>query len=58
VLSASKTIVGSVDRVDAVRALADRLNLLVPEPVLQQIKTEGQFPPNLQLHSTAKDALK
>lgn len=51
-------VTGVIDRADVVQALAKKLNLLVPESVVEQIKQEGQFPLNLQLHSTAKDALK
>ena len=55
--SAAGAVVGVIDRTDVVRALGNRLALLVPPSVLEQIKTSGQFPPNLQLQELAKDAL-
>lgn len=58
VLSATNTVTGVIDRADVVQALANKLHLLVPEPVVQQIRQDGQFPPNLQLQGIAKDALK
>jgi CBS domain-containing protein len=58
VLSTTGAVVGVLDRVTIVQALGRKLNLQVPEAVLQQINAEGQFPPNLQLQSVAKDALR
>jgi Zn-dependent protease len=58
VLSAAGAVTGVVDRVMIVRALGQKLNLQVPEAILQQIQAEGQFPPSLQLQSVARDALK
>lgn len=58
VLSSSAAVVGVIDRADVVQALANQLSLLVPQAVIEQIRTEGQFPPNLQLQGIAKDALR
>ncbi|QYO64213.1 CBS domain-containing protein [Leptolyngbya sp. 7M] len=58
VLSSAGAVVGVIDRADVVRALATKLRLLVPETVIQQIKTESQFPDNLQLQGVARDALR
>jgi Zn-dependent protease len=57
ILSAAGAVVGVIDRADVVRALGQRLALLVPPPVIEQIKTSGQFPANLQLQDLARDAL-
>jgi Zn-dependent protease len=58
VVSAAGTVLGVVDRVTIMQALADDLHLQIPEAIVQQIQTEGQFPSNLPLHAAAKDALK
>lgn len=58
VVSATGTVIGVIDRVRIVQAIADDLHLAVPESVLQQIKTTGQFPPDLPLLNVAKDALR
>ncbi|MBF2051532.1 MAG: site-2 protease family protein [Elainella sp. C42_A2020_010] len=58
VLSSAGAVVGVIDRADVVQALATKLRLLVPETVIQQIKTESQFPDNLQLQGVARDALR
>jgi len=57
VLSAAGAVIGVIDRADIVRALGDQLSRLVPLPLLEQIKIDGQFPPNLQLRELARDAL-
>ncbi len=57
VLSAAGAVVGVIDRADILRALGDRLSLLVPPPVIEQVKASGQFPANLQLQEVARDAL-
>lgn len=58
VLSTAEMITGVIDRASVVKTLADYLHLRVPESVLQQIQTSGQFPDNLQLQKIAKDALR
>jgi CBS-domain-containing membrane protein len=58
VLSPAGAVIGMIDRADVVQAVAHQLHLQVPEAVMQQIKADCQFPPNLQLHNTARDALK
>lgn len=58
VLSDAGAVMGVVDRALIVRALGQKLNLQVPEAVIQQIQAEGQFPASLQLQSVARDALK
>ncbi len=58
VLSSEGMVTGVIDRADVAQALANYLNLLIPQPLLQQIKAEGQFPKELQLQGIAKDALK
>lgn len=58
VVSAASIVTGVIDRADVVQALANKLHLLVPDAVIQQIRQTGQFPPNLQLQGIAKDALK
>ena len=57
VLSVAGAVIGVIDRADILRALGDQLSRLVPLPVIDQIKLNGQFPPNLQLRELARDAL-
>lgn len=49
VLTPAGAVAGLLDRGDIVRALADKLNLALPEDILRQIKEEGVYPPELPL---------
>lgn len=52
------TLIGMIDRADVAQALAHQLHLHLPDTLVQQIKTEGQFPEDLQLQKIAQDALR
>lgn len=54
VLSPAGAVAGVIDRGDIVRALTQQLGVQVPEATIQRIKTEGQFPPDLQLQTVAE----
>ncbi len=54
VLTPAGAVAGVIDRGDIVRAMAQRLNLRISEALIQQIKTEGDYPPGLRLASLAK----
>lgn len=56
VLSPAGAVAGVIDRGDVVRALAEKLRVPIPEPVIKRIKEEGKFPPELQLQAIAKAA--
>jgi Zn-dependent protease len=56
VLSPAGAVSGVVDRGDIVRSLAEKLNIPIPDAVIQRIKEEGAYPPGLQLHAIAKSA--
>ncbi len=43
------SVAGVVDRGDAIRAIARKLNWPLPESFIQKIKAEGQFPPDFRL---------
>lgn len=58
VLSSEGVVTGVIDRADVAQALANHLDLLLPQSLLQQIKAEGRFPKELQLQGIAQDALK
>jgi Zn-dependent protease/CBS domain-containing protein len=49
VLSPAGTVAGVIDRGDIVRAVASKLNLVVSEAEIKQIKSEAKYPPSLPL---------
>ncbi len=54
VLSPAGAVAGVIDRGDIVRALAQKLNLLITEAEIKKIKEEGSYPSGLQLGAIAK----
>lgn len=58
VVTADQRLVGVIDRLGIVQAVADALNLEVPAAVLEQMQREGQFPADLPLQRVAEDALR
>lgn len=56
VLSPAGAVAGVIDRGDIVRAIAQKLNVPVPDALIKQIKTEGAYPPGLQIPALAKSA--
>ena len=54
VLSPAGAIAGTVDRGDIVQAVADQLNILIPDAEIQRIKREGRYPSGLQLQAIAR----
>ncbi|NJO42785.1 MAG: site-2 protease family protein [Cyanobacteria bacterium CRU_2_1] len=54
VLSPAGAVAGVIDRGDIVKALAEKLNIPVPDALIKQIKEEGAYPPGLQLPAIAK----
>lgn len=54
VLTPADAVAGIVDRGDIVRALAQKLNLAIPEEAIRRIKEEGVYPPGLQLQALTK----
>ncbi|WAL60441.1 site-2 protease family protein [Thermocoleostomius sinensis] len=56
VLSPAGAVAGVIDRGDIVRAIATKLNISVPDSLIQQIKEEGAYPPGLQIPALAKAA--
>lgn len=57
VLSPAGAVAGVIDRGDVVRALAQKLNILIPDALIKQIKEEGVYPPGLQIPALAKAVL-
>lgn len=57
VLSPAGAVSGVIDRGDVVRALAQKLNILIPDALIKQIKEEGVYPPGLQIPALAKAVL-
>jgi Zn-dependent protease len=49
VLSPAGTVAGIIDRGDIVQAIATKLNLAIPPTEIKRIKTEGTYPPGLEL---------
>ena len=49
VLSPADAVAGTIDRGDAVRAIAERLGLRCSEAEIRRIKAEGTYPPGLDL---------
>lgn len=56
VLSPAGAVAGLIDRGDVVRALAQKLNVIIPEAQIKQIKEEGSYPPGLQIATLAQQA--
>lgn len=54
VLSPAGAVAGVIDKGDIVAAIAKKHNLLIPETEIRRIKTEGTYPPGLQLKAIAK----
>lgn len=55
VLSPAGAVAGVIDRGDIVRAVAKKMNLIIPESEINRIKQEGSYPKNFQLAMIAKD---
>lgn len=56
VLSPAGAVSGVIDRGDVVRALATKLNMLVPDVVIKQIKDSGSYPQGFNLGAIAQAA--
>lgn len=56
VLSPAGAVAGVIDRGDIVRALAQKLNIPIPDALIKQIKEEGAYPPALQVPALARSA--
>lgn len=56
VLSPAGAVAGLIDRGDVVRALAQKLNVAIPEAQIKRIKEEGSYPPGLQIAALAQQA--
>ncbi|MEH1765397.1 MAG: site-2 protease family protein [Nostoc sp.] len=54
VLSPAGAVAGVIDRGDIVRSLAQKLNLQITDAEIKRIKSEGSYPPGLQLGVIAK----
>lgn len=54
VLSPAGAVAGTIDRGDIVRAVAKKMNLVLPESEIDRIKQEGSYPKTLQLAAIAK----
>lgn len=57
VLSPAGAVSGVIDRGDIVRALAEKLKVVVPDAMIQRIKDEGKFPPGLPLMAIARSVI-
>lgn len=56
ILSPAGAVAGLIDRGDIIRALAQKLNLIIPEAQIKRIKEEGSYPPGLQIAILAQQA--
>lgn len=54
VLSPAGAVSGVIDRGDIVRAVAKKMNLLIPEAEIKRLKAENTYPPGLQLPAIAR----
>jgi Zn-dependent protease/DNA-directed RNA polymerase subunit H (RpoH/RPB5) len=54
VISPAGAVAGVIDRGDVVRAVTKKLGVYLPEAEIRRIKTEGGYPPTLQLQAIAK----
>lgn len=57
VLSPAGAVAGVIDRGDIVKALAQKLNIVIPDALIKQIKEDGVYPPGLQIPALAKAVL-
>ncbi|NJK41055.1 MAG: site-2 protease family protein [Acaryochloridaceae cyanobacterium SU_2_1] len=57
VLSPADAVAGIIDRGDAVKALAKKLNLPISEADIRRIKEEGSYPHSLQLPAIARTVM-
>ncbi len=57
VLSPAGGVAGIIDRGDVVRALAQKMKLMIADVDIQRIKDEGSYPPNLKLNEIARNIL-
>ena len=57
VLSPAGTVAGIIDRGDIVRAMAEKLNVKIPEAQIKRIKEEGSYPPGLPIPAIAEAAV-
>lgn len=56
VLSPADAVAGVIDRGDIVRTVARKLNIPMSEAEIKRIKTEGTYPPGLQIPAIARSA--
>lgn len=56
VLSPAGAVAGVIDRGDVVRAIAQKMNISIPEAAIKQIKDDGTYPPGFQLGALAQSA--
>lgn len=54
VLTPADAVSGIIDRGEIVRTIAQKMNLPIPDSVIQRIKDEGEYPPGLKLPMLAK----
>lgn len=54
VLTPADAVAGTLDRGDIVRAIAQKMNVMLPEALIKRIKEEGTYPPGLNLVSLAQ----
>lgn len=57
VLTPADAVSGVIDRGEIVRAMAQKMNLVISDAVIQRIKDEGEYPPGLKLAALAKTVL-
>lgn len=57
VLSPAGAVSGVIDRGDVVQAIAEKMRVLIPKRMIQQIKEDGTYPAGLPLDAIAKSAL-
>jgi CBS domain pair. len=56
ILSPAGAVAGVIDRGDVVRAIAQKMNIPIPEAAIKQIKQDGHYPPGFQLGALAQSA--
>lgn len=56
VLSPAGAVAGVIDRGDIVRAIAQKLNIPIPEAQIKRIKEEGSYPPGFPILAIAQSA--
>ncbi len=57
VLSPAGAVSGIIDRGDIVRAVGEKMKVPIPDTLIQRIKDDGTYPPELPLHTIAQSAL-